>query len=406
MTHKYFESDNAATIKGVAWMSFLWSMSTLMVFSVLGAFLEDELKMGHLSIGIIEGVAISSSFLSKFFSGYLSDVIKRRKPLIVFGSLMSAVTKPLFAICYGPGLLFFARFFDRLSKGIRSAPTDALIADLSGENSYASNFGYRQSLYTLGQVAGALTAMSVLLISGNNYRLLFSLAVIPIGLATLLLCVAIRPNPDTHPRTQNEFAYQKIKVADFKKFSPAFWWLMMAFFFLMLARFSETFLTLKAKGVGFGVAYLPLIIVIMDLVHSSVAWPAGKFADRFSREQMLAIGLIFMVAAQAVLAYVTTVPGVIAGMILVGLAMGTTQGLLKALIAQSTPPELRGTAFSLSFVISGFALFLGNTIAGNLSHAFGLFATFLGGTFFSSVSVAILYAVFLRQKIKSAAVVG
>ncbi len=320
--------------------------------------------------------------------------------------MLSALAKPLFAICHGPGLIFTARFFDRLSKGIRSAPTDALIADLSDENSYASNFGYRQALYTLGQVAGALTAMVVLLSSNNNYRLLFALSVIPIGLATLLLCFAIRPNPNTHPRTQSQFQFKKSRLPMLENFSPAFWWLMVAFFFLMLARFSETFLTLKAKGVGFSIAYLPLIVVIMDLVHSGVAWPAGKYADRVSREQMLAIGLLLMVAAQTMLAYVNSVPGMIGGIILVGLAIGTTQGLLKALIAQSTPPELRGTAFSLSFIISGFALFLGNTIAGKLSQTFGLFASFLGGAIFSLVAVAILYLVFLRQKAKSAEAIG
>jgi len=398
--NKSYQADNAITIKGVAWMSFLWSMSTLMVFSVLGAFLVDELKMGHSSIGIIEGIAISSSFLSKFFSGYLSDVMKGRKPLILLGTLMSALTKPLFAICHGPGLIFAARFFDRLSKGIRSAPTDALIADLSNEQSYASNFGYRQAFYTLGQVAGASAAMIILLLTNNNYRLLFALAVVPISLASLLLWVVIRPNPSTHPRTQSQFQLKTIKMADFREFSPAFWWLMVACFFMMLARFSETFLTLKAKGVGWSVAYLPLMVVIMDLVHAGIAWPAGKYADRFSRKQMLMIGLFLMVAAQAMLAYVTSVGGVITGVVLVGLAIGTTQGLLKALVAQSTPPELRGTAFSLFFIISGFALFLGNTIAGHLSQSFGLHASFLAGAGFTMLAITIIYAVLLRQKVR------
>jgi len=189
-------------------------------------------------------------------------------------------------------------------------------------------------------------------------------------------------------------------MADFREFSPAFWWLMVACFFMMLARFSETFLTLKAKGVGWSVAYLPLMVVIMDLVHAGIAWPAGKYADRFSRKQMLMIGLFLMVAAQAMLAYVTSVGGVITGVVLVGLAIGTTQGLLKALVAQSTPPELRGTAFSLFFIISGFALFLGNTIAGHLSQSFGLHASFLAGAGFTMLAITIIYAVLLRQKVR------
>ena len=165
-----FERDNATNLTWVAWMSFFWSVSSLMVFSVLPAFLVDELKMGHSHIGFVEGLAISSSFLSKFFAGFLSDVFKQRKPLIMVGTILSLLTKPLFALCTSAGLMFGLRFTDRLSKGIRSAPTDALIADLSSSHLYASNFGMRQALYTLGDVVGAVVAMIIMLWSHNNYR--------------------------------------------------------------------------------------------------------------------------------------------------------------------------------------------------------------------------------------------
>lgn len=392
-----FEHNNATTLRAVAYMSFFWSASTLMIFSVLAAFLVDELKMKHAHIGIIEGLAISSSFLSKFLSGYLSDVFKTRKPLIMIGTVMSALTKPLFAICASSGLLFTARLADRLAKGIRSAPTDALIADLSERNFYATNFGFRQALYTLGQVFGAVIAMIVLLLSNNNYRLLFALASVPALISVVILWLFIRPHPDTHPRAKPQFQFKKIHFADFRNLSPTFWYLMLSFFFLMMARFSEAFLTLKAKEVGFSIAYLPLLVVIMDIVHAGIAWPSGKYADRISRKLMLSYGLVIMILAHVVLSFVTTVSGVILGIILLGLHMGMTQGLVKAFIAQSTPPELRGTAFSLFFIVSGIALFLGNAIAGQLSEQFGLHASFLGGGIFSALSMVVIFAVFMRK---------
>lgn len=392
-----FVLKNEATIKWVAWMSFFWSLSTLMVFSVLPAFLVDELKMGHMHIGVLEGIAISSSFISKFLSGFLSDVMKDRKPLIMVGTLMSAATKPLFAVCNSAGMMFGIRFSDRLSKGIRSAPTDALIADLSDSSLYASNFGLRQSLYTFGAVAGASIAMLVMLLSGNNFRLVFALSLIP-GLFSIgILWFLIKPDPKSHPCATKQIHFKDVKLSYLKGLPSSFWWLQVAFFFLMLARFSEAFLALKAKDVGWSVSLLPILIIVMDLVHAGIAWPSGKYADRLSRTQTLVIGLMLMIAAQSVLAYVTSVAGVCLGIVLLGLHMGTTQGLLKAMIAQSTPAEMRGTAFSLFFIISGFALFLSNTIAGYLSQTFGLYATFLCGALFTSMAALIMYAVFMRR---------
>ncbi len=396
-----FAINNASNLRWVAWMSFFWSVSSLMVFSILPAFLVDELKMRHSDIGFLEGIAISSSFLSKFFSGYLSDVFKQRKPLIVVGTLMSALTKPLFAVCSGAGLMFGLKFTDRLAKGVRSAPTDALIADLSASKLYASNFGMRQSLYTFGDVVGALLAMIIMLASNNNYRLVFALSFVPSVMAIIILWFFVKPHPSTHPRNKGQVLAREMRFADLKRFSPAFWWLMFAFFFLMLARFSEAFLTLKAKDVGWTTALLPAVFIISNLVHAGVAWPAGRIADRFSRTQVLAFGLVFMVGAQLTLSYVSSIPGVLFGVILLGIHLGITQGLLKAMIAQLTPPELRGFAFSIFFVMSGFTLFLGNSIAGNLSQNFGLHATFLGGAVFTAISVFIVQFAFAHKPVPS-----
>lgn len=393
-----FEPNNRVTLRGITLMSFFWSVSSLMVFSILPAFLVDELKIGHAHIGIIEGLAISSSFASKFFSGVLSDIFKSRKPLIMIGTIMTALVKPIFALASGAYSIFGIRLLDRVGKGIRSAPTDALIADLSESKLYATNFGARQAWYIGGEVVGAILAMLIMLLSNNNYRLVFALASVPAILATVVLWFGVRPNPSSHPGTKTRSQYQRITLKHLKSFSPAFWWLMVAIFFLMLARFSEAFLTLKAKETGWTVAYLPIMIIIMNIVHACVALPAGRYADRISRKFTLALGLGISIIAQAALAMVTTVGGVVFGVILVGVHMGATQGLLRALIAQSTPADLRGTAFSLFFVVSGVAIFLGNMIAGRMSHSFGLYATFLAGGFFTALSASILYFAFFRQK--------
>lgn len=397
-TKKTFEPNNQTTIVGISWMSFFWSMSTLMVFSLLPAFLVDELQTGHNHIGLIEGVAISSSFLAKFFSGFLSDLMRKRKPLIVIGAVLTAIIKPLFALCTSTAMVFGLRFTDRLSKGLRSAPTDALIADLSDSAFYATNFGFREALYTMGQVVGALVAMLLMLWSGNNYRLVFAAAAIPASLAVFILWFKVKPNPSTHPRFTKTKQTRDICLADIKDFSWVFWGLMIAFFFLMLGRFSEAFLTLKAKEVGWSVAYLPIIIIVMDLVHAGVAIPCGRYADKISRNWMLVLGLLIMITAQWLTALVSSIFGMIAGLILVGFHMGATQGLLKAMIAQATPPELRGTAYSVFFVISGVAIFLANTIAGSLSHKYGLHASFMAGGAFSLVAALIIYYLELARK--------
>lgn len=391
--------DNSASLNGVAWMSFFWAVSSLMVFSILPAYLVDELKITHLKIGYIEGIAISSSFLSKFFAGYLSDYLKNRKSLIMAGTVVNAITKPLFALSITPGLIFFTRLADRLGKGVRSAPTDALIADLSNEMQYAGNFGNRQSLYTLGHVVGAILAMTIMLLSNNNYKLVFALSFIPAFFAVLLLIFFVKPSPLTHPRANSSKKFNTFSFNEIKQFSHSFWLLLIAFFFLMLARFSEAFLTLKAKDIGFKAAYLPILIIAMDLIHAAIARPSGKYADKISKEFMLVIGLILMIMAQLIIGLTSSTFGFFSGIILVGLHMGITQGLLKALIAKSTPPEFRGTAFSLFFISSGVAIFLANTIAGSLSQTFSLKATFIAGALFTVISVIIIYFSFLSTKL-------
>ncbi len=393
-------SSNQSALNNIAWLSFLWSCASLMVYSILPAFVVDELNINHSQVGWIEGLAISSSFMSKFFSGVFSDISHARKPLILLGTSFSVITKTLFALSTGAYTIFMARLVDRLSKGIRAAPADALIADLSEPEKYASAFALKQTLGSLGAVFGAVLTTGIMLISGNNYKLVFWLSLIPAMFAVLLLIFFIKPNPKTHPRNSPNYTGSKLKldIKDFSKFSLEFWWLLFSFFFLMLARFSEAFITLQGKNVGFSVAFLPFIIIIMNLFDAAAAIPSGKIADKKNRKKMLLNGMFIIIIADFFISY-NNMTGFIIGIILIGVHVGITQGLLRALIAQSTPAELRGTAFSLFFLVSGAALLIGNVVAGKLSDTFGLKTTFLGGSVFSLISIILLsFSIFKEHK--------
>ena len=289
-------SSNQSALNNIAWLSFLWSCASLMVYSILP---------NHSQVGWIEGLAISSSFMSKFFSGVFSDISHARKPLILLGTSFSVITKTLFALSTGAYAIFMARLIDRLSKGIRAAPADALIADLSDPKKYASTFAVRQTLCSLGAVFGAILTTAIMLISGNNYKLVFWLSLIPAILAVLLLIFFIKPNPQTHPRNNPNYANSRLKLdlKDFSKFSLEFWWLLFSFFFLMLARFSEAFITLQGKNVGFSVAFLPFVIIIMNLSDAAAAIPSGKIADMKNRKKMLLSGMFIILIADFFISY-------------------------------------------------------------------------------------------------------
>lgn len=390
-------NKHTKSLWGISLLSLLWSMASLMVYAVLPIYMKDELKISHTHIGFIEGIAISCAFLSKFFAGILSDLVRDRKPLIVIGTVFNILTKLFFALASNAWHIFFARFFDRLSKGIRSSPADALVADLSKAKDYGKNFGLRQSFCSFGGALGALIACSIMLFSNNDYKLLFGLAIIPAALAVFVLVGLIDPPKNSHPRHHARFDNQKINLKDIKSFSSAFWWLMFGLFFLMMARFSEAFLILKAKDVGVLLAYLPLLTVLMDFINFLVAFPLGKYADRFSRKSIMLNSLLLFLLADVILFYTNNMTGLVLGLAIIGLHMGISQGVMRALIAEVSPPHLRGTAFSLFFVISGLAILLGNALAGRLSDEYGISYAFLGGGFFALLS---FIALFLQDRKK------
>ncbi len=363
-------------------------ISSEMIHSLLPLFMATGLGLSVIVIGLLEGIAEATALITKIFSGALSDYLGKRKGLAVLGYGLGALSKPLFAIANTPGLVFAARFMDRVGKGIRGAPRDALVADVTPEEVRGAAYGLRQSLDTIGAFLGPLLAVVLMLLWNDDFRAVFWVAVIPAFLAVALLCFGLKEpqTPIDHPRTN------PLRRAQMRKLSSAYWQVVLIGAIFTLARFSEAFLVLKAEEVGTPLALVPLVMVAMHLVYSLSAYPFGALSDRISHRQMLAVGLVVLVLADLALALLPGWIGLAIGVALWGIHMGMTQGLLAAMVAKTAPAELRGTAFGMFNLVSGIALLVASTGAGVLWHFLGSSATFLfGATACGASLIALAY---------------
>jgi MFS family permease len=360
-----------------------------MIFSVLPAFITEELGVSHSKLGVIEGVALSLAFLAKVFSGVLSDALGSRKSLLFLGSLLTTLSKPFFALSTSAYHIFWTRSLDRIGKGIRSSPTDALIADLSEATVYSGTYGMRQAYYTIGAIAGSLLALFILEEWSGNFRLLFHLAILPSLAGLLLIHCGLQKYYDGKP-SKNSRAHG-LPLATIVKQARAlpsrFWFLMVVVGFLMLARFSEAFLSLRARELGLPLAKLPLIIIIMDVVHATVAVPFGRWADRYEREKVLLGGLLVQCVSAGLLYLSSSLTAVFIATVMVGFYMGITQGVLRAMVASASPAQLRGTAFAIFYLVSGVGVLLGNSYCGFASDCWGMPAIFAGGAICTAISI-------------------
>ena len=378
----------------VAWMSFFWSTSSLMAFSVLPIFITEVLGASKTKLGLIEGVAVFTAFIAKVFSGVLSDYVQNRKPLIIIGTFFSILIKPMFALASSINMIFAAHFIDRLSKGIRSAPTDALIADLSPKEYRGASFGMRQSLYTFGGMFGALLASFLMTATDHHYRLIFMLAMIPVTLSLGILMLVVKQPPILEKGKKVDWNWKDIRFLPFR-----YWALLGVVALLMMARFSTGFIVLRAKDAGWGLATLPLLHVLMDIVHASMAFPMGKLSDRFNRYHMFLMGLILTVCAHATMIFVFHPFMMLVGVIFIGLYLGIMQGLSSTLISDATPAHLRGTAFALYYLVAGTSVLIGNVGAGWLSDMFGLAGAFWGGAVVTVCAIfALLWMMWMMPK--------
>jgi len=368
----------------LGFVSMLMDISSEMVHSLLPLFLVGTLGVSVAAVGLIEGLAESTALVSKVFSGALSDYLGRRKGLAVLGYAMGALTKPVFAMANGVGVVVLARFIDRVGKGIRGAPRDALLADITPPGIRGAAFGLRQSLDTVGAFTGPLLATGLMLLWANDFRAVFWVAVIPGLMAVVLLLVGIQEPKRDRPHR----AINPIRRDALARLGSRYWWVVGVGAVFTLARFSEAFLVMRASQLGVPIAWVPLVMVAMNVVYSLSAYPFGKLSDSMSHRTLLAAGLVVLAASDLVLALASDWVGLGLGVALWGVHMGMTQGLLAAMVADTAPSDLRGTAYGFFNLLSGIAMLASSVVAGLMWDRFGSEYTFYAGAAFAGLTLA------------------
>lgn len=364
------------SVWALGFVSMFMDISSEMIHALLPVYLVTALGASVTMVGMIEGIAEATASITKVFSGALSDWLGRRKFLVVLGYGLAAFTKPVFPLAPSLAWLVGARFIDRLGKGIRGAPRDALLADISPPHLRGASFGLRQALDTVGAFVGPLLAVGLMWMTANEFRAVFWVAVIPAFLALAVLVFAV------HEPVREEaarVARMPLRRSELARLGRPFWLVIAVATVFTLARFSEAFLVLRAQQVGLPIVLVPLVLVVMNVVYSAAAYPAGAASDRHGRQRVLVIGVVMLIVADLVLANVPGLWGMGAGVALWGLHMAFTQGLFAAWVADTAPTELRGTAFGMFNLVTGVALLLASLIAGVLWDRVGAQGMFVAG---------------------------
>jgi len=346
-------------------------------------------------VGLIEGVGEATASISKLFSGWLSDKLGKRKALTVLGYGLGALSKPLFAVAPTASWVMFARFSDRIGKGIRGAPRDALVGDLAPPGMRGAAYGLRQSLDTVGAFIGPLLAIALMALLADNFRLVFWIAVIPGLFAVAILAIGVRE--PTHHRDKDAPGVPA-RWNELSALGGLFWGVVAVGTVLTLARFSEAFLILRAEDMGLPLALVPVVLIVMNVVYAASAYPIGALSDKADKQTLLASGFAVLIVADIVLALAPNVWVVMAGVALWGLHMGMTQSLLATLVAETAPPASRGIAFGFFHLVTGFALLAASLMAGVLWDLIGPSATFIGGAAFTTVGLLGFVAVSMWRR--------
>ena len=368
-------------------VSMFMDLSSEMIHALLPLYLVSVMGVSTLTVGIIEGIAEATASITKIFSGALSDYLGHRKWLAAAGYGLAAVTKPVFPLATGIVSITAARFVDRVGKGIRGAPRDALIADLTPPGARGGAFGLRQSLDTIGAVLGPLAAIAFMAWLADDFRAVFWIAVIPAFVSVAVIVFGVR-EPERPPGVRT--VKSPFSRAELGRLPAAYWMIVAVTAVFTLARFSEAFLLLRAQAAGLPLALVPSVMVVMNVVYALSAWPAGVLSDGMGRYRLLTIGFALLIVADVILAVNGSVAVVMLGVALWGLHMGLTQGLLSAMVADTAPAELRGTAFGVFNLVGGIALLVASIVAGVLWQIAGPEGTFLAGAAFTAMALVAL----------------
>jgi len=376
------------TVWALGLVSLFMDLSSESIHALLPLFLTTTLGASVALVGLIDGVAEATASIAKVFSGYLSDRLRKRKALILIGYGLGAVTKPLFALAGTPAVVFGARFADRIGKGLRGAPRDALVADVTPPEIRGRAFGLRQSLDTVGAFAGPLLAIGLMAAFANDIRMVFWVAVIPAVLAVSCVLFGV----EDAPAATTPMAAPPVRLVDLKRLPRAFWSVTLVGVVFTLARFSEAFLILKASAAGLPLMLAPLVLVVMNVVYALGAYPAGIWSDRVPARRLFGWGLLALIAADLSLSLLPGLGTAFVGIALWGVHMALTQGLLAKLVADHAPAELRGSAFGVFNLMTGAAMLFASVIAGLVWDRFGANATFLVGAGFAFVALVCVFS--------------
>lgn len=374
-------------------VSMCMDISSEMIHGLLPVFMVTALGASATAVGAVEGIAEATAQITKVFSGPLSDYLGKRKLITLIGYGISALSKPLVPMAESVGMVMAARFIDRTGKGIRGAPRDALIGDIAPPERRGACFGLRQSLDTVGAFIGPFLAMFFLLFLTDNVRHVLWFSVLPALCAVLLLAFGVQEPASA----QKRMARSPLRLSELRALGRPFWNVVLVAAFLSLARFSEAFLILRVSGAGVAMAYIPLTLVLMNVFYALAAYPAGVLSDRMPRQALLVTGGLFLVAADLALAFAPGLWVIGAGIVLWGMHMAFSQGILAALVADHAPAHLRGTAYGFFNLASGIAALLSSLIAGVLWDRLGAGVTFLASACFASISMLLLILLIPRQ---------
>ena len=374
-------------IWALGFVSMLMDISSEMIHSLFPVYLVGVFGASSLTVGMIEGLAEATASITKLFSGALSDWLGRRKLLAVIGYGLAALAKPVFPLAATIGWLVAARFVDRVGKGIRGAPRDALVAELSPPELRGASFGLRQSLDTVGAFTGPLLAILFLWLFHARFRPVLWLAVLPAFLSLALIIAAV---PEARRPVNAATARMPLRRRELARLDRTYWAAIAIATLFTLARFSEAFLILRARGIDLPVVLVPAVLVIMNIAYAASAFPVGILVDRIDRVALLGIGLLLLIAADTVLAFASGPAALAAGATLWGLHMGFSQGLFATIVADAAPADIRGTAFGVYNLVTGLALLAASVIAGALWDSAGARATFLVGAVFAALTLAAL----------------
>lgn len=396
------------TVWTLGWMMFLINLSFVMIYSFSGIYLKTLLGVATTWIGFLEGMAEASSYAMKLLSGMFSDYLRRRKPVMIFGYMLSVFSRPILAISSSFGLVFTARLMERLGNGIQATPRDAMVADVAPPKRIGASYGLKRSLATAGSFFGGVFGILAMLITNNDYQQVFWLASIPAFIAFFILLLAVKePKRFDHPAVSAEIPLpapkrrQRIQLSNFSLLGQSFWLLMAVNSIFMLSRMSETFLILHAhSNFGLVTTYAPVVMMLFNAGWCVASYPVGVLADRMNRYWFLAIGIIFIVLADLVLASANSLGIVFIGAALWGIQYGITQNIFISLIAETVPEDLRGTGFGCYYIISAISALLSDICAGNIAHHYGEARAFIASGIVALISLLALIVIMGYKKKK------